>query len=249
MPKFFIKVSQLSFCCFSFLLLKIFTRFEIEGQEHIKEVEDGPIIFASNHNSYIDSGISAAAMSKNGIYLNLKKIIPLRFLVMDKYFSWKILPVRIFLEMTGAIKVKKAKIKFEDNSHLHEVLSEPVKFLKQGGKIWIYPEGGFYKDGTPKKPRVGVAFLHKQTGAPIVPIRIIGNDNVMSKTIPFLPKLTTIMGFNKIKVIIGKPIYSLENLSLEEGLKKVMFEIKNQNISTIEYKTMKINNSKIIILK
>jgi len=223
MPKFFIKVSQLSFCCFSFLVLKIFTRLEIEGQENIKEVENGPLIFASNHNSYIDSGISAAAMPKNITYL--KKIAPLKFLVMDKYFSWKILPIRIFLEMMGAIKVKKAKIKMEDSSHLHEVLSEPVKFLKQGGKVWIYPEGGFHKDGTPKKLRVGVVFLRRQTGAPILPIRIIGNDQVMSKIIPFLPKLTTLIGLNKLKVIIGKPIYSLGNLSLEEASNEIMRSI------------------------
>ncbi|MEK7142513.1 MAG: hypothetical protein AAB818_02930, partial [Patescibacteria group bacterium] len=81
---YFIKISQLSYCCFSFLVLKIFTRLEIEGQENIKKLEDFPIIFASNHNSYIDSGISAAAMPKNRFYL--KKIAPLRFLVMDKYF-------------------------------------------------------------------------------------------------------------------------------------------------------------------
>ena len=223
MPKFFIKISQLLFCCFSFLVLKIFTRLEIEGQENIKEVENGPLIFASNHNSYIDSGISAAAMPKNITYL--KKIAPLKFLVMDKYFSWKILPVRIFLEMMGAIKVKKAKVKLEDNSHLHEVLSEPVKFLKQGGKVWIYPEGGFNNDGTPKKLRVGVAFLRRQTGAPILPIRIIGNDQVMSKIIPFLPKLTTLIGLNKLKVIIGKPIYSLGNLSLEEASNEIMRSI------------------------
>ena len=223
MPNFFIKISQLSFCCFSFLVLKIFTRLEIGGQENIKEVENGPLIFASNHNSYIDSGISAAAMPKNITYL--KKIAPLRFLVMDKYFSWKILPVRIFLEMMGAIKVKKAKVKLEDNSHLHEVLSEPVKFLKQGGKVWIYPEGGFHKDGTPKKLRVGIAFLRRQTGAPILPIRIIGNDQVMSKIIPFLPKLTTLIGLNKLKVIIGKPIYSLGNLSLEDTSNEIMRSI------------------------
>jgi len=223
MPKFFIKISQLSFCCFSFLVLKIFTRLEIGGQENIKEVEDGPVIFASNHNSFIDSGISAAAMPKNSVYL--KKIAPLKFLVMDKYFSWKILPIRIFLELMGAIKVKKAKIKLEDSNHLHEVLSEPVKFLKQGGKVWIYPEGGFHKDGTPKKLRVGVAFLRRQTGAPILPIRIIGNDQVMSKIIPFLPKLTTLIGLNKLKVIIGKPIYSLGNLSLEDASSEIMRSI------------------------
>ena len=130
----------------------------------------------------------------------------------------------------GTIKVKKAKIKSEGHSHLHYVLSEPIKFLKQGGKIWIYPEGGFYKNGEPKKPRVGVAFIHQQTGAPILPVRIIGNNNIMSKVVPFLPKITTLLGLNKIKVIIGKPIRSLENMSLDEASREIMktiYEIKS----------------------
>lgn len=226
MPIFFIKISQLSYCCFSFLLLKIFTRLEVKGQENIKEVENGSLIFASNHNSYIDSGISAAAMPKNKTYL--KKIAPLKFLVMDKYFSWKIFPIRIFLEAMGAIKIRKAKIKKEDNSHLNEVLFEPVNFLNQGGKIWIYPEGGFHKDGTPKKTRTGVAFLHQQTKTPILPIRIIGNDQVMSKKFPFLPRLSTVFGLNKIKVIIGKPIYSINSESIE-----YLDDISNEIMQTI----------------
>jgi len=216
----FIKISQLSYCWFSFIALKIFTRLEIEGQENIKEIEDHSVIFASNHNSYVDSGISAAAMPKNGVYI--KKIAPLRFLVMDKYFSWKIPPIRIFLEAMGSIRVKKAKIRSEGHSHLHHVLSEPVKFLKQGGKIWIYPEGGFHQNGEPKKTRVGVAFLHQQTGAPILPVRIMGNDNIMSKTIPFMPKITTLFGLNKVKVVIGKPIHSLGNLSLDDASSEIM---------------------------
>ena len=227
MPKFFIKISQLSFCVFSFLLLKILTRLEIEGQENIKEVEDGPLVFASNHSSYIDSGISAAAMPKNGVFF--KKIAPVKFLVMDKYFSWKIFPVRIFLETMGAIRISKAKVKYTDNSHLYGVLVEPINFLKQGGKVWIYPEGGFYNDGTPKKPRVGAAFLHQQTKAPILPIRIIGNDKVMSKIFPFLPRLKTLMGLNKIKVIIGKPIYSLDTSSLDESTAILMDKINGLN--------------------
>ena len=220
---FFIKISQLAYCIFSFAVLKIFVRLEIEGQENIKEVEDGPLVFASNHSSYIDSGISAAAMPKIGVFF--KKIAPLKFLVMDKYFSWKIFPVRIFLEIVGAIKISKAKVKHTDNSHLYGVLVEPINFLKQGGKIWIYPEGGFHKNGAPKNPRVGAAFLHQQTKAPILPIKIIGNDKIMSKRIPFLPKLSTVFGLNKIKVIIGKPIYSLENLSLNDMTEEIMKSI------------------------
>ena len=148
---------------------------------------------------------------------------------MDKYFSWKIFPVRIFLEAMGAIRISKAKVKYTDNSHLYSVLVEPINFLKQGGKIWIYPEGGFNNDGAPKKPRVGAAFLHQQTKAPILPIRIIGNDKVMSKIVPFLPRLKTLTGLNKIKVIIGKPIYSLDTSNLDESTAVLMDKINSLN--------------------
>ena len=129
----------------------------------------------------------------------------------------------------GAIRISKAKVKYTDNSHLYGVLVEPINFLKQGGKIWIYPEGGFNNDGTPKKPRVGAAFLHQQTKAPILPIRIIGNDKVMSKIFPFLPRLKTLMGLNKIKVIIGKPIYSLDTSNLDESTAILMNKINGLN--------------------
>ena len=78
---------------------------------------------------------------------------------MDQYFSWKIFPVRIFLETMGAIRISKAKVKYTDNSHLYGVLVEPINFLKQGGKIWIYPEGGFNNDGTRKNPESARLFF------------------------------------------------------------------------------------------
>ncbi|HBB56525.1 TPA: hypothetical protein DEW47_00740 [Patescibacteria group bacterium] len=229
MIKFFIKISQTSYCIFSYFILKIFNSLDVKGQENLKKIGNESFIFTSNHNSYIDSGISAAVLLTNGSFF--RKIAPVKFLVMDKYFSWKIFPIRIFLEAMGAVKISKAKVKYADNKHLNSVLDLPLGLLRQGGRVWIYPEGGFNNNGTPKKPRVGAAFLHQQTGAPILPVRIIGNDNVMSKAVPFLPKLSTLFGLNKIKVIIGKPIYFFENMSLEEVTDKIMntiYELKEK---------------------
>ena len=62
-----------------------------------------------------------------------------------------------------------------------------------------------------------------------MPVRIVGNDKLMSKVVPFLPKLTTLMGLNKVRVIIGEPIQSLGNLSLEEASDEIMrtiYELK-----------------------
>ena len=69
-------------------------------------------------------------------------------------------------------------------------------------------------------------FLHQQTKSPIVPVRIIGNDKVMSKRAPFVPTLKTLLGLNRVKVVFGKPIYSLEASDIDQGTKILMDKIE-----------------------
>lgn len=62
--------------------------------------------------------------------------------------------------------------------------------------------------GKIQKGRNGITFLHQHTGAPIVPMGIIGNHNLLNNKIPFIPSLRSLLRLNKVKVVIGKPIYS-----------------------------------------
>ena len=205
-------------------VFKILFRFKVLGQENLKEVENGSVIFASNHNSYIDGGIAGAGLLKGSSYSN--NFFPVRYLVASEYFKWKYFPVNIFVMIVGSIKLKRVKIKKEDNSHLFEALSKAMEALDKGNKIWIYPEGGFNNDGSPKKPRNGAMFLHQQTKTPIMPVKMIGNNKVMNRHIPFVPTLKTLMGFNRIKVVFGKPIYSLEASDIDQGTKILMDKIE-----------------------
>lgn len=215
---------QMIVCLIALGVFKTLFRFKVEGQENLKEIEDCSVIFASNHNSYIDGGIAGASLLKGSS--RPKKFFPIRYLVASEYFRWKYFPVNIFVALVGSVKLKKAKIKKEDNSHLREILSEPVKMLRQGEKIWIYPEGGFNNDGTPKKPRHGIIFLHQESNAPILPVKMIGNDKVMSKYMLFAPTLKTLLGFNRIKVVFGKPIYALSAPDIDQGTKILMDKIE-----------------------
>ena len=90
-------------------MFKIFFRFKVEGQENLKGLENGPVIFASNHNSYIDGGIAGASLLKGS--LHPKKFFPVRYLVGSEYFKWKYFPVNIFVMLVGSVKVKRAEIK------------------------------------------------------------------------------------------------------------------------------------------
>lgn len=205
------------------VVFKLFFRFEAHEQKNLKEVEDGPVIFVSNHASYIDGAICGISLPRKGFWT--EKFFPLRFLTTERFFQWKYFPINIFLKIGGALSVKRTKVKYPDGRHLHDVLPEALEILRHGGKIWIFPEGTFTSDGKIHKGRKGVVFLHQQTGVPIVPVGIIGSCHILNKKLPFLPSLRSLLRLNSIKVVIGKPIYTLGNVSLEEGSRIVMDEI------------------------
>ena len=49
-------------------VFKILFRFKVLGQENLKEVENGSVIFASNHNSYIDGGIAGRIVERQFVF-------------------------------------------------------------------------------------------------------------------------------------------------------------------------------------
>ena len=47
---------------------KAFLRFKVEGQENLKELEGGPIIFASNHSGYLDGAFAAVSLPRSSLW-------------------------------------------------------------------------------------------------------------------------------------------------------------------------------------
>lgn len=205
-----------------YLTLKLIFKYKIEGQENLKGLEKKSVIFASNHGSYIDGPICAASMPRGS--LTPKDFFPIRFLALKKFFNFKTnsfpFPLSIFTTLyvryNGSIPVEKGM------GDLSIALSEPIRELKTNNiKLWIYPEGYITKDGNLQKGKRGITFLHQSTGVPIVPVYITGNFGIeLFKNLP-----RYLFGFKKLKIKIGKPIYSLGDVSLEDGAEKVMKEI------------------------
>lgn len=197
--------------------LKIFTDYTVVGQENLKGLENKAIIFASNHASYFDGPISAACMPRKGFYP--KNFFPVRFLSLKEFFGWKnrfgfplSVLTALYVRINGSVPVEKA------GGDLKKVLNNSIIALKNKDKLWIYPEGRRSLDGKLQKGKRGVVFLHKETGAPIVPVAIIGNHNLSSASRFLLRK-------NKIRMVVGKPIYLDNNLSLDEGVNIIMKKI------------------------
>ena len=214
-------IQQLSYWP-TYLVLKIFFKYEIEGQENLNGLGNKAVIFASNHASYLDGPICAATMPR-GSWVP-KNFFPIRFTAFKKFFDVRTndfpFPMSYlttwYVKYNGSIPVEKG------TGDLNIALAQPIKELKENKiKLWIYPEGGLTKDGKLQQGKRGITFLHQQSGAVIVPVGIAGNFGILHPKNIF----KFLLGKKKLKIKIGKPIYSLGNCSLEEGSEKIMQEI------------------------
>lgn len=195
----------------TYLILKIFFRYRVEGQENLKGLGNKPVIFVSNHASYFDGPICAAAMPRGLVAPH--KFFPIRFLVVEEYFNfWKnSFPFPISFFVAAYVRANGSILIVKDLGDFQKNLAETVKVLKKGAKVWIYPEGKLTLDGKLQQGKKGAAYLHQTTGALIVPVGLSGTFEILKS--------------KKIKVKIGKPIHSLGDVPLEEGIEKIMREI------------------------
>ncbi len=166
-------------------LARLIYRPRVEGKHLVPR--SGPVIFASNHLSFIDSiAIPVGAPRR------------VHFLAKSSYFEgsgfsgWA---SRQFFTSIGAIPVRRGA-----GQAALDALEQQRALLEEGSAVALYPEGTRSMDGRLYKGRTGVAFLALQTGAPVVPVGLICTDKVMPKgaTMPS-PK-------HRITVKFGQPL-------------------------------------------
>lgn len=166
-------------------LTRLIYRPRIEGRDNVPRT--GAVILASNHLSFIDSMAIPVAAPR-----------PVHFLAKASYFEGTGLKgalSREFFTSVGAIPVRRGAGKAA-----LDALDQQRQLLDEGLAVALYPEGTRSTDGRLYKGRTGVAFLALQTGAPVVPVGLIGTDRVMpvGATMPSLSE--------KVTVRFGEPI-------------------------------------------
>ena len=123
----------------------------------------GPVIFASNHLSFLDS-----------IAIPIAAPRPVHFLAKAEYFDGKGFSgwcLAQFFTAIGAVAVQRGA-----GQAALDALDQQRRLLEEGSAVALYPEGTRSLDGRLYKGRTGVAFLALQTGAPVVPVGLIGTD-------------------------------------------------------------------------
>ncbi|QAY74188.1 1-acyl-sn-glycerol-3-phosphate acyltransferase [Agromyces protaetiae] len=182
------------------LLLSIFRPW-IVGLDRIPK--DGPVILASNHLSFIDS-----------IFLPLVVDRQVVFLAKSEYFTGKGLKgwaTRRFFQAAGQLPIDRSGGKASEAS-----LNTGLRVLGEGRILGIYPEGTRSPDGHLYRGRTGVARMVLESGAPVIPVAMIGTEAVM-------PIGTRLPKIRRIGIVIGEPL----DFSRFEGLEGDRFVLRS----------------------
>ena len=145
------------------------------GREHVPQ--SGPVIFVSNHRSFIDPFI-----------LGLCNRRPVYYVAKEELFKFR--PLGWFLCALGAFPVRRGAADAD-------MIETAKAILKRGDPVLIFPEGTRIRPGALGKPKRGVGRLALETGATVVPVAIIGTEAIR-KGILIRPR--------KIRVRIGAPL-------------------------------------------
>ncbi len=172
----------------SWLLLKMFTNFEIRGLENLKKITR-PFIVVTNHESHLDPQLVGVAL------FHRPSLFPLRYMTKNEFFRIPIFNLCIWL--LGSFKAHRKQ-------GIGKSLLTPTRILEKGGGIIMFPEGRIIKD----RPRIGegrrgAAILALTTKAVLVPMSL--------HTPPNYNFLAFLFKRKRIIINIGTPFY-LNNL-------------------------------------
>ena len=126
----------------------------------------GAVILASNHLSFVDSVVIPLVARRQ-----------VAFLAKSEYFRGRGSRQRLVGALLGAlghVPVERGK----GRASL-VALDVATEVLTAGGAFGIYPEGTRSLDGRLHRGHTGVAQLTLTTGAPVVPVALIGTDLMM----------------------------------------------------------------------
>jgi 1-acyl-sn-glycerol-3-phosphate acyltransferase len=157
-------------------LLMFVYRVRITGREHVPE--SGPCVLAANHVSVMD-----------GFFLGIAVTRQVRF--MAKAELHRVPIVKQVLEGAGAFPV-------ERGADAGRAVAAAVKLLEQGAVVGVFPEGTSLPDQKRGYKR-GAARLALATGAPLVPVALIGTHLTLE------PRTHRIR-LPQVRIVIGEPL-------------------------------------------
>ena len=154
--------------------LYAWTFFRARGIDAVKVPDRGPVILAPNHFSFMDHFFAGAFIRRR-----------VRFMAKSQLF----VPPMQFIYTHGGVFPVRRGVADED------AFTTALAVLGRGDTMAMYAEGGRSRTGEPaKKAKRGIGRLALQSGAPIVPIAIVGSSHVRNWKRGQFPKIRVYYG-------------------------------------------------------
>ncbi|MGH3273946.1 MAG: lysophospholipid acyltransferase family protein [Streptosporangiaceae bacterium] len=164
--------------------LRMMARPRITGAENMPAT--GPAIVASNHLSVVDS-----------IFLPFMLERTLVFAAKSEYFTGtrpQDRAIAAYLRATNQLSVDRTEARAAQG-----MLESALALLRSGELFGIYPEGTRSPDGRLYRGRTGVGWLALNSGAPVIPVAMMGTDRI-------LPPGRRIPRPGRIAIRVGEPL-------------------------------------------
>jgi 1-acyl-sn-glycerol-3-phosphate acyltransferase len=148
----------------------------VTGEEHL--ITKGPVLVASNHQSYLDPPLIGNLYKDEMVYLARKTLF--NGITRWLYLQWNAIPVDQDRPDMGSLKTI-------------------IRKLKEGHRVLVFPEGARTEDGNLGEAAPGIGLIAVKSGVPIQPVRISGAREA-------LPRGSGRIHFARITVHVGPPI-------------------------------------------
>ncbi len=165
---------------------------ERAGVDRLHGLGDGPVIFAANHHSHLDTPMLLSSIPepwRHRMFVGAAA---------DYFFRNRVTGAVSALAI-GAIPIERSKV-------TRRSADQAAELIGAGWSMLIFPEGGRSPDGWGQPFRGGAAYLSSRTGVPIVPVHIEGTNRILRKG----AKRPTPAN---VRVTYGQPLHPMESES------------------------------------
>jgi 1-acyl-sn-glycerol-3-phosphate acyltransferase len=159
------------------MVARVFFRFRVVHPERV--IQEGPVILAMNHESYLDPPFAGIGCRRAIYFLARKSLLDIPVL--------------------GWILPKLNVIPVDQEGSDRSALKALIRILRANHCALVFPEGSRTLDGNLQPPQPGIGLVIAKTLAPVVPMRIFGAHRA-------LPRGGGRLRFCPITIVVGEPL-------------------------------------------
>ena len=144
-------------------LFSTYFRLRVFNAERVPQ--NGSVLLAANHESFLDPPLVGASLSR-----------PINFLARDTLFRFP---------LVGAVLRSWNSVPVDRDGGGSTGLRQILDRLLAGGAIIVFPEGTRTRDGRLQPARSGVGLVVVKSQAPVVPVRVFGTYQAFGRHVRF----------------------------------------------------------------